>query len=862
MRFADRRLSFFVLTLIVVLGPVVRGQQERVIEDVRLVGNRRIPEDTIRFYLQTKKGDLYNEDRLRLDHHSLWNTNFFSDVQVLVEEGETGPIVIFRVTERPLIRGISYEGLKSFKESDILDKFKERKVGLSADSPFDEAKLPVARTVIEDLLKQNGRPLGSVTFQVEELSQSAVRITFKIDEGPKVRIGDISFEGNTVFSDDQLQDALKLTKERGLIPIFKGTDKYQEEKLEYDANVNMLDLYREQGYINARIGKPTVEIKEGPRGFIPMFRKTPQQFYISIPIQEGEQYRFSTFDVNGVQQFRKEDIMNMFGFKPGDLVDIKQWRKQNEELRKLYEGRGYLDMEAIPEFNEDNEKKAVSLTITVNEGRAYIVNRIDFSGNTKTKDKVLRREMFLEEQQVFNGRLLDLSVVRLNQLGFFQKIEERDYEVNKNPQTGEVNVTMKVKEQSQQSIGLTGGISGISGSFIGINYTTNNFRGLGQRIEVDVLTGTRTTNFTFAFTEPYFRDTRLSLGFSVFNQRLRYDTFSTFLTFDPDQNIALFTRQTAGASLTGSYPIRNFTRLGLGYSIQRISIEDIDERFRSFALNQFIFTAPGGEEERALSGIIRSELTPTYVVNTKNAFFNASAGSSFTASVPIAGGPLGGDFDIVRPSLEYQKFWCVRNCASGGRVHVFAVRGYGEVVLPYADTPGVPFFERLFSGGENLLRGFDIRSVSPFAILSTPAVDPDGFPVIDPNTGLPLIQTNFTPVGGDTLVNLTAEYRIPIVGPLALAAFVDVGTSAVLQKSKLGVFGKSTTIDLLSGTNNVIRSSVGVEVQFLLPVVNAPFRLIFAYNPMILDTDAVINGVLFPLREQRKGVKFTIGQTF
>ncbi len=852
-----------VLTLTVACGTVARAQQKTVvIEDVRLVGNRRIPEDTIKFYIQTKKGDQYSEDRLKLDFRSLLNTNFFKDVTLIQEDGKTGPIIIFRVVERPLIRSIIYEGVKSFKESDILEEFKKRKVGLSMDSAFDEAKLPQARRAIEELLKQNGRPLGTVNYEIEELSQSSVKVTFKIDEGTKVRIGDIRFEGNTVFSDGKLRDALKLTKERSLIPIFKGTDKYHEEKLEYDANVNMLDLYREKGYINARIGKPTVEIKEGPQGHIPLFRKTKQQFYIKVPIQEGEQYRFSSFDVKGVQQFKKEDIMNYFGFKPGDLVDIKKWRKQEEELKKLYESRGFLDMESIPEFDPDPQKKTVALTITITEGRSYIVNRITFSGNTKTKDRVLRREMFLEEQQDFNGKRLELSVVRLNQLGFFQKIEEKDYEVNKNPQTHEVDVNIKVKEQSQQSIGLTGGVSGFSGSFIGINYSTNNFRGLGQRIDVEILTGTRTTNFTFAFTEPYFRDSKLSLGFSIFNQRLRYDTFSTFLTFNPNENIALFTQKSYGATVTGSYPIRNFTRVGLGYSIQNISIDNIDPSFRDFALNQFVFFAPGGERERALQGIIRSEVTPSFVINTKNAFFNATSGSYLAITLPIAGGPLGGDFNIIKPQLEYQKFWCVRGCGAGERRQVFAFRGLTETVVPFSGTPAVPFFERLFSGGENLLRGFDIRSVSPLVILSTPTVDSSGFPVINPNTGLPLVQTNFTPVGGDSLVNLSGEYRIPIVGPLTLSLFADVGTSAIFQKNKLGLFGKNTSIQLLKGTNNVVRSSVGAEIQFLLPVINAPFRLIFAYNPLILDTTAVINGVLLPLREQRHGVKFTIGQTF
>ncbi|HEY2930168.1 MAG TPA: outer membrane protein assembly factor BamA [Acidobacteriota bacterium] len=855
------RTSIFILFLLIG-SSLSAAQQVRVIEDVRLVGNRRIPEDTIRFYIQSKKGDQYSEDRIKLDFRSLWNTGFFRDVQVIEEEGKAGPIIIFRVVERPLVRVIKYEGFKSFKESDILEEFKKRRVGLSVDSAFDEAKLPAARRAIEELLKQNGKPLGNVTYQVEDLSQTSMKITFNIEEGPKVRIGDISFEGNSVFTDDKLRDALKLTKERSLMPIFKGTDKYHEEKLEYDANVNMLDLYREKGYVNARIGKPTVEIKEGPRGVTPMFRKTRQQFYIRIPIQEGEQYKFSSFDIKGVQQFRKEDIVRFFGFKPGDLVNIKHWRKQEEELKKLYEARGFLDMESVPEFDPDPVKKTVTLNITINEGRAYVVNRIDFLGNTKTKDKVLRREMFLEEQQVFNGKLLELSVVRLNQLGFFQKIEEKDYEVKKDPAAGEVDLTVKVKEQSQQSIGVTGGVSGISGSFIGINYSTNNFRGLGQRIDVEILTGTRTTNYTFAFTEPYFRDTKLSLGLTLFDTRLRYDTFSTFLTFNPNDNISLFTRKSAGVTVNGSYPVGNFTRLGLGYSIQNISISDINANFSNFALNQFIFFAPGGERERALSGIIRSEVTPTYILNTKNAYFNATSGTSLTVSVPVAGGPLGGDFDILRPSLEYQKFWCVRNCGPGGRRHVFAFRGLGEMVMPYSSTPAVPFFERLYSGGENLLRGFDIRSVTPFAISSTPRVDPNGFPVIDPNTGLPQIDISPTFIGGDTLINLTGEYRIPVVGPLNVALFADVGTSTIFLKSKLGLFGKGTKINLLSQTNNVIRASTGAEIQFLLPVINAPFRLIFAYNPLIMNTTAIISGQLIPFREQRRGIKFTIGQTF
>jgi outer membrane protein insertion porin family len=174
----------------------------------------------------------------------------------------------------------------------------------------------------------------------------------------------------------------------------------------------------------------------------------------------------------------------------------------------------------------------------------------------------------------------------------------------------------------------------------------------------------------------------------------------------------------------------------------------------------------------------------------------------------------------------------------------------------------VPFFERIFLGGEFNLRGFDIRSVSPWAFTSTAQLDPSGRPIIDPRTGLPSISVSLIPVGGDTSLLLTGEYRIPLLGPLFLTGFVDVGTSTVLKEDNLVLFGPGTFIDLVESANNVLRASTGAEISFLMPVINQPFRVIFAYNPLILDTDVVIGGVRIPLVEPRSNVKFTVGYSF
>ncbi len=853
------------LILLAALPAAAQAPSERV-EDVQIVGNRRILESTILYYVQTQPNGPYNEGQVLRDYRSLLATDFFDDVTLKVRQGETGVVVIFEVKERPLIREIKYEGLKSFKESDVLERFRDLRVGLTVDSPFNPAKMPKARRAIRQLLDLNGRPLGRVEVETEEISSSSVRLIFAIDEGPKVRIGDIAFEGNTVFSDKALRDSLELTKVRGPITLFKGHDKYIEDKLEYDLQVNLLARYRDVGYIQARAGEPDVEIVEAPQGLLLGFRKTKQQYRITIPIEEGQQYRYSSFDVGGIENFDAELVRKGYSVEAGEVVNYGALKEANENLKKAYSARGYLDMEAIPEIRPNQEDLTVDVKINVTEGKQYFVNRIEFAGNTKTRDKVLRREFFLEEQQAFNGQLLDISILRLNQLGFFEKIEEEDYEVVKKPRDSTADIIVKVKERSQQSIGITGGVSGISGSFFGINYQTNNFRGLGQRIDVQLLAGTRTSNYVFSFTDPYFRDTRLTMGLSVFNQRFRFDTFTASLgTINPDENLRLYTRVQTGFEVSGTYPVGRWSRMGLGYTFSNIRIDDISPLIADLALTQLIGFTPGGDIEDARRGILRSEVRPSFSYNTKNSFFQATDGQSLLVQVPIAGGPLGGSFNIIRPYVEYQRFLPDRWLS--GRRNSFAFRAVFNHVLPFGQLPSgdpqsVPFFERIFVGGEQSLRGFDIRAVSPLALTRSALVDGGGNPIIDPMTGLPQISENLIPVGGDTSIVLTGEYRVPIAGPLQLIGFMDVGTSTILRTNNLRIFGPDTLVQLLDDTNNVWRASTGVEVQFLLPVINQPFRLIFAYNPLTLNTDAVLLGRRFNLEEERSNVRFTVGYTF
>lgn len=829
------------------------------IERIDIRGNRRIPEERVRFYIQTFPGDNFDEASLEFDLRALWQTNFFDDIQIHERDGDVGKIITFILKEKPIIRDLEFVGNSTFSESDILDEFKEMKVGLSIESRYAPSKVKSAEQTLKRLLIQHGKPLGTVRSEIEDIPPSSVKVRFVMEEGPTVQIGQIRFVGNKVFSDGELKKALELNKEHGIKTMFKGTDKYHPDKLDMDIAMNLEKHYKKHGYMHIQVGKPVVRILQGPRGMIPFIRKSKQQFYIEIPVDAGDQYRIGDLELSNCDPLNCDFLRLTFGLNKGDVVNFTRIQDTLENIKTLYENYGYINWSYIPEWDLDQEKLTYNIKFEFDTGKQFRVDRIDFTGNTKTRDKVIRRELILEEGHVFSSAMLDQSVLRLNQLGFFEPIEEEDYEVFPDERDGTVDINIDLKEQSHQSIGFTGGVSGISGSFIGINYSTNNFMGRGESLEFAFTGGTRTTSYIVSFTEPYLLDTRWSMGVSVYNRRYRYDTYSAFgladlSTGDP---LELFTQRTTGTTLTFNRRLsRSLWSVGARYSFQRIAITSIAEGFETFALGQFVGIS--SNPRSALEGIIRSEITPLLSYNSTNAYFNPTRGTSLYLSVGLSGGFLGGDFSMVQPTVEYRHFFPDR-WLSGGR-NVFGFHLTGQYIQAFGDS-SIPFYERFFIGGENTIRGFDIRSITPYAILSTPKYDQYGNPIIDPQTGLPRSDPTLIPLGGDTMGVFNFEYRIPIAGPLSVAGFYDMGITRVTRKDSLGNFG-ARTVEIVDSLNNAFRSSTGVEIQFVLPVVSAPFRLIFAFNPQKLDKTINVGNRPFRLLEPSSDIKFTVGRSF
>ena len=931
-----RKLIGWTVALVLLCG--LAAAQSDVITAIEIHGNRRIPADTIRARIFTRPGDVYDQAAIERDFNSLWNTDYFEDIRFERERTPKGWIIHIYVKERPTIREITYVGLNSVSTSDVLDRFKERKVGLSPESQYDPTKIKKAEVVLKELLSEHGRQFATVKTVYRQIPPAAVSVTFVVKEGPKVKVGKIKFEGNQHISSRTLRAAMKNLRPIGiphsifLEDLFAKT--YDASKLDEDTE-RVRAEFQNRGYFKALVGDPKTEIHDtGHPGFhIPLLMKGPGKAVdITMPIEEGDQYKLGeiTFKNNKAVQNAKA-LRSLFPIKDGDIFSREKIAKGLENLRKAYTELGYINFTSIPNTTFDEQKKLVFLDVDVDEGKQFNVRRIEFQGNTTTRDKVIRREIALEEGQVYNSRLWELSLLRLNQLGYFEQLKPDDPNVTDrhlDEKNGTVDLTLKVREKGKNSIGLTGGVSGLSGTFIGLTYSTNNFLGLGETLSVAANIGNLQRDIEFGFTEPYLWDRPLQAGFTVFTRSFKYDQAQQAAIFSGQrlnvpsaflQNLQNYTTSSTGFTLSLSYPLhRSFKRVGITYSLDRSSITAVSNASKLLFTN-LSFSGLAGPN--SLNGIVTSKVIPSYTKNTLDSPYAPHHGSSIFLGGEISG--LGGTVRTVRPIVQYKHFIPVqkgRN-AIGFNVQASFLTGFGGVVAPP--------FQRFYMGGEQDLRGFDIRSVSPVAFLPSAGAiilrNPDGSPVPkDPsnpalgNYTIPIPVDQIVFPGGDAQFVTNLEYRITIAGPVALAPFIDTGIDPIIRKSQLSInqgqldqinntlFGCpalnaafqctggvqqqppfSGILSPVGRTNWIPRMSTGLELQVFLPVVNAPFRIYWAYNPLRLDTTATspvrITRAMFPpgaagdftfqeavsaynpnylLREPRKTFRFTVATTF
>jgi len=853
-----------------------------VIDRIIFLGNRRIRSDTLKARVFSREGDPYNEETLRRDFQALWNTQFFEDVKLRVEDSPDGPNhknIIFDVKERPVIRRIRYDGIHSVSESDILDRFKERKVGLTVESSFDPTRIKKAEVVLKELLGEHGRQFAKVTPQYERIASSnAVILVFKIEEGPKVKVGRIKFTGNHAFSDRKLIRAMRHDRPYSIplyiteISVLSKT--YDREKLNEDLEVGVRGLYRDNGYYKVSVGDPVLENieTEGFRLGVPLItgKSHGKAVNITIPIEEGDRYKMGTLrivsaDPDKALSLKVDALKSIFPLHQGYIFSTAKIRKALEDYTKAYGQYGFIDMTAEPETDIDETNKVINVVLKFTEEKQYYVRRIDFSGNTTTRDKVIRRELLLDEGQLFNKRAWEISILRLNQLDYFERIEaDKAVEIKRNTKEGTVDLNLKLKEKGKQSIGLQGGVSGLSGTFIGLTYQTNNFLGLGETLTFSAQFGSVQRSFMFGFTEPYLFDRPISTGFTIFDSRYNFNQArqealltGQSVSINP-QFVQNYSQNSTGFTAFASYPIKrlSFTRVGLTYGLTRTNIESFNQA-STLLFEQVQFRSVAGPS--ALNGIVSSTLTPSITKNTIDNPVNPRTGKSYYYSLAISGGPLGGNVNTITNVFSYTMFRPVYKRRNVLGLHFTAAHttGFGG--------KEVPPFSRFYMGGENDLRGFDIRSISPVTFI--PVATAQAISFHDPTAGgairqfsVPVLTYTATLPGGDLQSSGNIEYRIPIVGPVHASLFFDGGTDGILNSGALHLNPQALDptqinppslasqfpnanltgkLPIASGTNFRLRGSTGIEFGVQLPIVQAPFRIYYAYNVNRLHSEII-----------------------
>src|SRR5258705_1949839 len=662
-------------------------QPQRLVESVDITGNRRLRKDDILYWVQTRPGDPYNIDQVERDYQAILALGFFdkTDTRVLTENGVRGGVnIIFEVKELPIIRDLAFEGLKSVQESDVLKAFRERRVGVSKESIYDPVKVRNATRVIKELLAAGGHPNAIVTDRIEEVSATSTALTFVVNEGDRVRVVDIQFEGNTVFSDKSLRGSMKYVKEAGLITRFKSSDILDREKL--DVDLRLVDNYmRSKGYLQARHGEPSVE-SIGPRrtGFpilpLPFLSSVDEGLRVTIPIVEGKVYRLGEFKVEGNSIFSEAQIRAVIGLEKGDIANGEKVSKGLfENLKKFYGGQGFIEYtaEPVPTFKDNPQNPnegIVDFAVTIEEGKQFTLRRLEFIGNTFTRDNVLRREVLINAGDIYNDGSYEYSVVKLNQLGYFNPIDkDKDVDRRTNDEEATVDLSLKVSERGRQQISFNGGISGIGGSFFGLEYSTNNLLGRGEVLSLNLAAGNRQRSFQFSFTEPYIKDRPVSAGFSIFAFTQQFFGEGTFLSQNVNAQIDflnsqtnltninsenLFTRNSYGASLFASAPLSEFyrkrpftqfSRIGASYQISLSSVKDPKVNADTTNTTSFIpviYSQPN---------IITSRATLTFTYDTRNASIDPTSGRELSVAVALSG--LGGDVRTYEPTVSFTQFF-------------------------------------------------------------------------------------------------------------------------------------------------------------------------------------------------------------
>lgn len=734
----------------------------RTIEAVEISGLRALPEETLLYYLGIERGGALDSADLDARIHELWNRDLLDDIAVDVEDGESGGVrLVLRVRERPVLDSVEYEGVKRISKSDIQERVSRDRIRVIEGTPLSQGELFRLKRTIEDLYREKGYRLAEATYSLEPVGTDEYKVIYTIDEGDKIRIGDIAFEGNTVFRDIRLRWVMKDTKESGLVTRVLKKDIYNPATLDEDLG-KVKELYRDAGYKNITLGEPAIEVRGSDEG--------KRRLGITIPVEEGQRWKLGKIQIEGNERFADDLLLSVFKRPRGDWLRSSVIDKGTEAIQEIYSNSGHLFARIDTEIRDVDDQTA-DVVLHVDEGDQFRVGRIEFTGNTRTKDKVVRRELRVQEGLVLNAGALRNSLRRIGQLEFFKVDEDDPVNFDFDAEAKTVDVTVKGEEGDRTELQLGGGWSEVDGFFGQLSVRTRNFLGRGESVGVSIQTGRYRNLYDLSYFAPWFLDRPQTVGIQLFRNDLDYSLLS-------GQD---FFQKSTGVTLTYGRNLGIFQNVSISYSLF-----DAEDRRTLLALDGSLVTQ---EFTRAVSSV-----RTVFTRNTIDSLLNPTNGWRLSASMEVAGGFIGGDTDFLRPRITYTWFVPV---TKGVVRTVGQVNLEGGYIVPY-NGQELFFLDRFYLGGENSVRGFRYRSLW--------VRDKDGNTVVD-EFG--------TPLGGDKFVQANLEYHLLLGEPFRLLAFFDAG----------GVFAESQNINF-----DNLRLTAGLEFRLFVPVFGQPLRFILARN--------------------------------
>ncbi|MGA8807954.1 MAG: outer membrane protein assembly factor BamA [Thermoanaerobaculia bacterium] len=761
------------------------------IERFEAVGNASVASDTIRVYLGVNPGDPYDAAALQRNFLNLWQTGLFDDIRIETDTAPSGGIIVRAVVkERPRIGAVEYRGNKELNAAKITEQLEKDKIDLHVGNTLEQTLVRRAAESIKKAYSEGGFEGVTVDTTLEDMSESDKKIVFNVSEGIKATVARIVFTGNQHFSSRRLKKQMKEVKENNVVTWIRKKNLYIPSKLDEDLE-HIKNYYQDYGYTNVAFGEPqltTIGTAKKPR------------VRITIPIKEGTIHRLGDVTVTGTTVFKPEAFTGNFPVKKGDVIRRKPIQDRVDALDELYRMRGFIYSYINPEYVE-RENNIVDVHFAVFEGEQFRLGRLEFQGNTTTKDKVLRREIFLEEGEIMDMETFKQSIYKLGQLGYFKVNDNPDFKVNQEKKS--VDVTVKGTEEGKNDVQFGGGYSEGTGFFVQTQFSTRNFLGEGENLGLSFQRGNRQNYYSLSYADPWFMDTPNSFGVSLFN---RNTDFPLSVGYQ---------ERSRGGSIAYGYRLHRFDSLSLVYGLEHVRtheesnlLPDVNGNVPISDISDLTYTS--------------SSIGPSYSFDSRDNPFDTTRGGRVSTGLTFSGGPLGGTIHAIRPTFAATKFFKLsRKSSFSVNVDLGYLRplDYGKgCKLTYDNFDQssklcVPKGQRFFVGGEYSVRGFEYGTLGPTETF-------DGVQQI---------------AGGYKQVFFNSEYIYRINDPLRLVFFADGGWA----------YGYNDKVD-----PSKLRYSTGAELRIFLPVFQFPIRFIYAINPASKPGDKF------------KTFNFTIGNTY